>query len=235
MIDFDELTEVGIKLLGDPEDPKVERVRRNFYGASVRIRSAISSVDAHVKANPANFANEAKILAHFREVGLGERVPELLASSPDGVVVATRTCGEPMRDLFKGKMGELHGGKTVVCNLADALVALVEVQSRAMRTELIAARAELLPTDELPELIERLGLGGLEDSELSDENRRRLDLMAKQWIPMAEELARLDLDDFWDHGDFGSGNVLLSADEPRRAVLIDLSESAIMCPCFSAA
>lgn len=234
MIDLDTLADIGMELLGHPAEPTVTHIRHNFYGASIRIESAISGVDAHVKANPGNFANEAKILQHFHKVGLGERIPQLLASSPNGEIVATRTSGAPMREIFKGNPTGRYDGQPISGHLSDALSSLVEAQSRARQEDLLAARAELLPTDQLPELIAQLGRDGLEDSAMSDENRLQLGAMAKKWLPMAEELARLGLGDFWEHGDFGSGNVLLSTDEPRRAVIIDLSESAIMCPCFPA-
>ena len=234
MVEFEALERQGLALLGHPADAVITRIRRNFYGASIRVRSEASGLDAHVKANPSGFANEAGILSHFRQAGLGGRFPELLASSPDGSVVATRTSGEPMREMFKGKTNLPFDGKPVVHHLCDALSALVEAQANASNSELLAMNADHFPTAELPGILERLGRDGLEDSAMGDEERSALSIMVRRWIPVAEKLARLELGDAWEHGDFGSGNVLLSLGSPRKAVLIDLSESAVMSPCFSA-
>lgn len=234
MIDHSQLARIALELLENPPSPSIIPIRSTFYGTSLRIVSKPAGIDAHVKANPGNFANEAAILAHFEQAGLGARFPKLLASSPDGSIVATLTCGEPMRELFKARIASGEPRAPMLEQLADALSALVEAQAFSDASALIAAGAASFPSPLLPELAERLARDGLEDTLLSEADRADLSLLARRWLPWAEELSALGLSDAWDHGDFGSGNALLSSAPPARAILIDLSESAVMNPCFSA-
>ena len=232
LMSLEDLAKIGLDIIGNPKDAVITPFRRRFYGSSLRIESKDLGLDVYVKENPRNYCNEAKVIEYFTKIGFGSRVPNVVGASQNGSVVVTEACGETVRDVFWFKTKNIN-----MPILKEALIAHIDMQIAADQKKLIKLGALNFPSESLSNVFDSYRKRSLENSQFNEEQLKNLGNLIERTKKDVERLVELNLGSMWDHGDFGSGNVLIGSGGAKegKAVFIDLSEPAIVSPCFPAA